>query len=100
MRLHGRCRIVECVSVLGGLVLQLALIAQCAGAAVAKESIAIKSNILIFFYKITRDLPVVSDELNVMPIVAGLDAVDADCVPIRGVTCAASEIFWIHKSVK
>lgn len=66
MRLHRRCRVVERVRVLRRLALQLTLVGERSGAAVAKE-------------------PVVPDKLHVVSRMARLDAVDAYGVAVRRV---------------
>ena len=71
VRLHGRGGIVERVRILGGLSLQLALVGQRSGAAVAEEA-------------------VVAYELDVVARVARLDAVDADGVAVGRVARPAA----------
>ena len=71
MRLHWRGGIVEGVSILRRLALQLTLVRQRSGATIAKES-------------------VVADELNVVTGMARLDAVDANGVAVGRVARAAS----------
>ena len=66
MRFHGRGRIVKCVGILRRFPLQLALIGERAGAAIAQETI-------------------VPDELDVVTRVTRFDAVDADGIAISRV---------------
>ncbi len=77
VRLHGRGRVVERVRVLRRLALQLTLVGQCAGAAVAEEA-------------------VVPDELDVVARVARFDAVDADGVAVGRVArpTAVEVVHW------
>jgi len=71
MRFHGRRTIVQRIRVLRRFTLQLTLIAQCSGAAVAKES-------------------VVSDEFNIVAGVTSFYTVNAYRVPIRRVARLAT----------
>lgn len=66
VRLHGCCRVVQGVRVLGGLPLELALVAQGSRPTVAEE-------------------PIVPDELHFMSRVARLDAIHADSIAVRRV---------------
>ena len=71
MRLYGCRRVVERISILSRLALELALIGQRTGTAVAKEAI-------------------VSNEFNIMPGMTRLDAVYTYGVAIGGVAGAAT----------
>lgn len=75
--LHGSGGVIERVRVLGGLTLQLTVLAQSARPAVTEK-------------------PVVSDELHVMSRMASVDTVDADCVTLRCVACPAPVGRHIH----
>lgn len=92
IRFHRRRRIVESVRVLSRLILKLALIAQRARTTVAKESEnRQKRMVRIRQTMMTKtNSPIMSYELDLVSIVAGLDAIDADCISIRCVACAAS----------
>lgn len=80
MRFHGRRRVVEGVGVLRRLALQLALVRERAGAAVAEEA-------------------VVADELDLVARVTRLDAVDADGVPV-GRVARPTPVEVVHREAR
>ena len=93
MRLHRWRRVVQCVSVLRRLVLQLTLVGQRAGATVAEESKGKQKTKVSFDPQklSSSNSPVMADKLHLVATVAGLDAVDADGIAIGGVAGATSK---------